>query len=81
MTTKLKFLLVYRKNIVASGHPWTKSEMRVDAFMAKVAETLAADGSNGTPWAWDGPWSKTTWKEIGMKGPLTLKALRALPYD
>ncbi len=78
MTTKTAFIAGYREKVETAGYDWTKVPGRVDKFMAAVADTL--DGTKGTPWAWNASEAaRIVWREIGMKGPMTLKGLRALP--
>ena len=75
MTTRAAFLAAYRAKVMA--FPWAQQNPgKATLFMSAVEETLKG---GQTIWAWDGPMAKVTWKEIGCKGKMTLKGLRALP--
>ena len=73
--TKQKFLEAYRNYCVAT-YAWAADVPKLASFMTSVEQTLTTER---TSWVWDGTGSKAAWKAMGAKGPMTLKALRALP--
>lgn len=72
--TKDAFLAALRRNLVAT-YPWAQDQAKLDRFMASARETI--EGTSST-WNKDGEASLAAWREIGGKGPMTYKALRAL---
>lgn len=78
--TRQAFLSEYRRLIVdgyGKTNQWANDAEKVDHMFGLVEKTLT--GNHGIPWAWDGAVSRTAFRNIGCKGPFTLKALRALP--
>lgn len=75
--TKEKFLAAYRE-FVTANYAWTIDTAKLDRFMESVKATLTTDR---IPWAWNSSSTKTVWKALGGKGPMTLKGLRALPAE
>lgn len=64
---------------VRNRYAWAKDDARLAGFRDAVERTL--DMTNGATWAWDAPMSHEAFREIGGKGKMTLKALRALPKE
>lgn len=75
MTTRAAFLAEYEKTTIRT-QAWATDEVKVEKFMDSVRWTI---GGPGTTWTWNSKGAKAAWKAIGCKGPMTLKALRALP--
>ncbi|NBW23492.1 MAG: hypothetical protein EBR82_87680, partial [Caulobacteraceae bacterium] len=71
--TKQKFITIYREKVLALA-PAIDSEI-LERFMQSVSDTIENKANN---WKFNGPSSVAAWREIGGKGKLTLKALRAL---
>ena len=78
MTTKAAFLKLFEQKLLAAGYAWTSDATKVANFMEKVRETIAPDKYTPVDLL-RGPVAAATWREIGCEGPLTYKALRALP--
>lgn len=77
--TRQAFLKAYEAMVVAKfGNAWASDQAKLDHFMIAVEATLAGPHIK---WAWDGTGSLEVWRQIGGKGKLTLKALRALPVE
>jgi hypothetical protein len=74
--TKQNFIDLLRAKLVTK-YDWAKDPARLDVFMEKVRITLTTDRSPVDMLS--GVTIKEVWKEIGCKGKLTYKALRALP--
>lgn len=73
MTTKQQFLSILRREL--SKHEWARDADRLDKAMESAAQTLNGRRTcviESESWI-------TAWKEIGMKGKPTYKALHALP--
>jgi hypothetical protein len=75
--TKNRFLYAYRITL-QEAYPWAMDAAKLNRYMDSVASTIG-DGAN--TWNASGEAMQAAWKEIGMKGKATLKALRALPID
>lgn len=72
MATKQQFLSILRREL--SKYEWAKDTERLEQAMGYAAQTLNGSKTcriDGESW-------KTAWKEIGMKGKPTYKALHAL---
>lgn len=76
--TRAAFLAAYRAALVA-GCPWTVKPDVLERFMTTVAGAIAGSGISWSPSGQR--FAVTAWRQIGGKGRLTLKALRALPAD
>jgi hypothetical protein len=76
MTTKAAFLTAYRQILSqqTDPRPWTEHEL--DRFMDSVQTTVTTERSVVNLL---GEKAKAAWRAIGCKGPLTYKAVRALP--
>ena len=73
MATKSEFLQVYNR-ILTELYPWASNPVKLSKFLNSAHETL--NGSN--TWNFPGEACTKAWKEIGGKGIVTLKKLRAL---
>lgn len=81
MTTKHAFIAAYRKRVVetygeGTPDPWAADPERLERFMQSVTMTVM---TKATTWAWDSPLSRQAWRDIGCKGKITLKGIKALP--
>lgn len=75
MTTKQAFISAYRAEV--AKRDWAiQDPAKLEKFMLAVETTLT---SPAMVWAWDGPASQQAWRDIGCKGRMTLRGLRALP--
>ena len=72
MTTKQQFLAVLRREL--SKYDWAKDEARLTRAMGAATHTLNGLKTCAITESW-----VLAWKEIGMKGKPTYKALHALP--
>ena len=74
--TRTAFLAVYQAKIQAA-FAWAKDPVKLSMFMLEVEQTLKPNAP--ATWNWDGELAKETRRELGGKGPHTLKALQAMP--
>lgn len=74
--TKNAFLLAYRARLAAQGYAWTSDPTKLERFIAGAAATISGL-QNG--WIAEGPAARGAWQDIGAKGRMSLKRLRALP--
>lgn len=72
--TKENFLAAYRAAIVAA-YPWAADPARLEKFMASVRTTLYTEVNT---WNKDSEVARKVWRDIGMFGPMTYKALKGL---
>lgn len=72
--TKEKFLTAYRDTILQS-YDWAKDTAKLDRFMESVKQSITTKRST---WTCEGSAVSIAWRQIGGKGKVTLKALRAL---
>ena len=80
--TRQQFLTAYRAEIVRSCGPWAQDADDLNRFMVAVEKTLTMDAwERKGPWDHTGSLTKKTYRAIGGKGLMTLKALRALPNE
>lgn len=81
MITREQFIAAYRAELMAPPvMAWVVDPIRLERFMATVAETLASTRGSGS-WSHDGPVAAKVWRALGLPGKPTLKALRALPTE
>jgi hypothetical protein len=71
--TKKQFITIYREKV--SALPWAIDSEKLERFMQSAFDTIE---NKANSWNFNGPSSVAAWREIGGKGKLTLKALRAL---
>lgn len=72
MKTKQQFLSILQREL--SKHEWAKDESRFVRAMEAANQTLNGHKTCALSESW-----VKAWKEIGMKGKPTYKALHALP--
>lgn len=80
--TRLQFLAAYRSALNSSDDPSPSfTSGRIDDIVARADDQLdRRPGSKNARWAIDRE-AREAFREIGCRGPLTMKALRSLPDD
>lgn len=73
--SQASFLATYRE-ILYARYAWAQNDSKLALFMISVQRTI--EGPEKT-WNHDGDAVAATWRIMGGKGKLTIKALRALP--
>lgn len=77
MITK-KVLCAALEEKLVEMYPWAQDKQKLDNFMGSFRRTIAGKSSFCTV---DGDALKAAWKDLGGKGKITYKALRALPDE
>ena len=75
MSTKAAWLAAYRARLEVYG--WAREPEKLERFMASVRETITTDRATWNHSSSD--MGREAWRDVGCKGKMTLKALRALP--
>lgn len=78
MATKTQFLDAYEAQL-KKRYAWANDENRLAQFMHLVTQTISVDGDN--TWNRSGEAYEAALRECNLPARITLKALRALPFD
>lgn len=74
--TKQRFIDTYRQLII-NNYTWAEDKDKLDQYMANVDATIRLNVTTVDLLA--ASMAKRAWKDIGCKGPISYKSLRALP--
>ena len=75
--TKSELLTAYGRALVAE-FDWAKDQERLARFLFSASRTIRGTAAT---WNHDSEVIRRVWRELGGKGRVTLKALRALPEN
>ena len=74
--TKQRFIDTYRQ-LIRNNYVWAEDTEKLDRYMANVEVTIRMGITNVD--LLHATMAKRAWKDIGCKGPISYKSLRALP--
>jgi len=74
--TKQRFIDTYRQ-LIRNNYQWAEDTEKLDRYMANVDATIRRNVT--TVDLLHASMARRAWKDIGCKGPLSYKAVRALP--